>query len=200
MVIASDPQKARAYFTNVLTSRRSEDEKMMATYGLAILQAKELDFAKGLENMAKVKKYFPGHSILDVDAGVMYLDSGEIRRAAELFESAYKADPDDMYAAFYLAQANVKKGNIEGAERLYRKIMQAMPEYPQVYFELARIKTDQGQKGMGNFYLAKYYLFSGKVDFAREYFTMVKRDTTLSDSIRKEADQMLERLDKLEKL
>ena len=200
MVIASDPQKVRAYFTSILTSQRDEDEKMMARYGLAILQAKELNFDEALKNIDKVKAYFPGHSILDVDKGIMYLDSGETGRARELFESAAKEDPADMYAAFNLARTYAKAGNLETAEQLYRKVMTSMPEYAQVYFELGRIKTDQGHTGMGNFFLAKYYLYDGKLKFAREYFEKVRLDSTVTDHVREESVRILERLDTLENL
>lgn len=200
MLSASDPMKARTYFSNILASGRDQDERMMATYGLAILQAKDLNFAKGLEELAKVRKYFPGHSILDVDAGIMYLDSGDSKRAEELFESAVKADSDDLYATFHLARTYAKTGRLETAEKLFQKVMQAMPEYPQVYFELGQIKTDQGLGGISNFYLAKYYLYEGKLDFAREYLEKVKKDPAMSESMRNESEKLLERLDKLDKL
>ena len=126
--------------------------------------------------------------------------SGETGRATELFESAVKADPDDMYAAFHLARTYAKSGKLEAAEQLYQKVMQTMPEYPQVYFELGRIKSDQGQAWISNFFLAKYYLYEGKLDFAREYLKKVKRDPGTSDSIRSEVDKLLDRLDELKKL
>jgi len=198
MVSASDPKKTKAYLSNILTSDKDQDEKMMATYGLAILQAKEFNFTKGLEELAKVQSYFPGRSILDVDAGIMYLDSGNTRRAVELLKSASMADPDDMYAVFYLAQAYSKTGNMDTAEQLYRKIMRTMPEYPQVYFELGRIKSDQGIAWESNYYLAKYYLYEGKVDYAKEYLKKVKHNPASTEEIRNEADELLERLEKLE--
>lgn len=197
MVSMSDSQKERAYLSQILASGRDQDERMMATYGLAILQAKELNFSKGLEELAKVREYFPGHSILDVDAGIMYLDSGEPGRAEELFESAAKEDPDDMYAAFHLARTYSKTGRKEAAEQLFLKIMKVMPEYPQVYFELGQIKSDQRNMGTSNFYLAKYYLYEGKLDFAREYLEKVKNDGSLGEALRNEADELLEHLDTL---
>ena len=199
MVSASEPQKAKAYFSNILASGKDQDERMMATYGLAILQAKEFNFTKGLKELAKVQSYFPGHSILDVDAGVMYLDSGDTGRAVVLLESAAKDDPDDMYAAFYLAQAYSKTGKIEAAEQLYREIMRTMPEYPQVYFELGRIKSGQGLVWESNFYLAKYYLYEGKIDYAKEYLEKVKRNPASTEAIRNEAEELLDHLEKLEK-
>ena len=103
-----------------------------------------------------------------------------------------------MYAVFYLAQAYSKIGKIIAAEQLYQKIMQIMPEYPQVYFELGRIKSDQGIAWESNFYLAKYYLYEGKIDYAKEYFKKVKHNPASTEEIRNEADELLERLDELE--
>lgn len=197
MVITSDPQKVKAYFTSILSSGRDADEKMMATYGLALLQAKEFNFTAALENLAKVRKYFPGHSILDVDTGVVYMDSGDTNHAIELFESATKGNPEDMYAAFNLAQAFAKTGKSEKAEPLLQKVMNVMPQYPKVYFELGRIKTAQGDGGMGDYYLAKYYLYDGKMEFATQYFTKVSKDPTVSETVRDEAVQMLQKLDSL---
>lgn len=200
MVSVADSVKARAYFTNILGSGRDEDEKMMATYGLALLQAKELNFSAALENIDKVKKHFPDHAILDVDAAIMKLDSGQIADAIELFEQAVQENEYDMYAVFNLALAYTKTGNISEAERLYQQVLTALPEYPQVFFELARIKSNQGETGISNFYLAKYYLYNGKIEFAREHFTKVTNDTSIPESMRKESEGMLKRLDELEKL
>ncbi|MCL7487487.1 MAG: M48 family metalloprotease [Desulfobulbaceae bacterium] len=199
MVTVADPQKARSYFSSILAAGSDSGERMMATYGLAMLEARELNFSKALEHLARVREYYPERPILDVDAGIMYLDSGETEQAARLFEAAVKADPDDMYGAFHLARAYAKTGKLQAGEQLYRKVMQALPEYPQVYFELGRIKSDQGQIGTSNFYLAKYYLYEGKLEFAREYLVKVKKDPVVTESVRDEADVLLERLDRLEK-
>lgn len=200
MINASDPQKAREYFTRILAAGRDPEERMMASYGLAILHAKELNFSKALEELAKVQAFFPDRSILDVDAGIMHLDSGNLQKALELLESAYKANPDDMYAAFYLGQTYAKLGRPEAAGQIYLRVQQYMPEYPMVYFELGRIKSGQGNSGMSDYYLAKYYLYEGRLEFAREYLDRVKRNQELAGSMRSEADKLLKRLEELEKL
>jgi len=198
MVTVADPQKARAYFVNELSTSSEPEETAMATYGLALLEAKELNFAVALEHLAKVRSQFPNRNILDVDAGIMYLDSGDTDRAFELLSTAVQKDPDDMYAAFHLARAYEKKGQLERAEGLYNKVMNVMPEYSKIYFEVGRLKANQGYPGTSNFYLAKYYLYEGKLDLAREYFGKTKNDTTVSAAIQAESEKMLERLDELE--
>ena len=54
--------------------------------------------------------------------------------------------------------------------------------------------------GISNFYLAKYYLYSGKIEFAREHFVKVKNNPSVEEEIRNESERFLERLEELEKL
>ena len=105
-----------------------------------------------------------------------------------------------MYAGFHLARDLEKFGRIKAAEQLYAKVMSALPEYPRVYFEMGRIKTSQGNPGLSNFYLAKYYLYEGRLELAREYLKKTRSDTTVALPIQEEADRILLRLDELEKL
>ena len=198
IVSVHDPQKARAFFSNALATSQSPNERIMATYGLALLEARELNFSKAIENMMKVRNYYPDRSLLDVDAGIMYLDSGETERAFELLLQAYDADPYDMYAAFNLARAYEKKGQAETAVGLYNKVKTVMPEYSRIYFELGRIRADQGRVDESNFYLGEYYLFEGKMKLAREYLMKTKRSTTVSSTIQSEAEKLIAKLDKLE--
>lgn len=198
MVAAADPQKARAYFTGTMSSALDQAEAAMAAYGLALLEAKELNFARALDHLAMVRKQFPDRHILDVDTGIVYLDSGETEKALELLTTAAGKDPRDIYAAFHLARAYEKKGEVASAEKLYHRVMKVMPEYPKIYFELGRIKSKQGQPGMSNYYLAKYYLYEGKLELAREYLVKTKNETTVAESLRQEADTILQRLEELE--
>jgi predicted Zn-dependent protease len=199
MVAVSDPQKTRAYLIRTLAGGDAE-ETAMAAYGLALLEAKELNFAKALEHLARVKKRYPDRLIIDVDAGIVHLDSGDTATALELLEQAAGRNPHDMYAAFHLARACEKTGQVERAEKLFQQVMKIMPEYSQIYFELGRIKANQGQQGISEYYLAKYYLYEGKEELATEYFTKIKKNATVSDAMRAEAEEILQRLEELKKL
>ena len=201
MVQVNDPERARAFFANIISGGGSEGgEVAMATYGLALLEAKELNFAKALELLDKVRTHFPGRVLLDVDAGIMYLDAGKTEQAIELLAGAADKNTDDMYAAFHLARAYDKAGRGKEAEQLYAKVMSALPEYPRVYFEMGRIKASQGQGGVSNYYLAKYYMYEGRLELAQEYLKKTMDDSTVATAIQEEADRILARLEELEKL
>jgi predicted Zn-dependent protease len=199
MVLVDDPQKARAFFANTITSGKTPEEIAMATYGLALLEAKELNFAKALEYLDKVRVHFPDRIQLDIDSGIIRLDSGKPDQAIEILADAADKDPEDMYAAFHLARAYEKAGRIEPAEQLYAKVMSALPEYPKVYFEMGRVKANQGQPGLSNYYLAKYYLYEGRLELAREYLKKTRRDPSVATPVQEDADRILLRLEELEK-
>lgn len=200
MVQVNDPEKARAYFASIISGGGDPGETAMATYGLALLEAKELNYAKALEHLDKVRARFPDRSLLDSDAGIIHLDSGRTEQAIELLAGAAGKDPEDMYAAFHLARAYEKAGRGKDAEQLFAKVLSALPEYPRVYFELGRIKANQGQMGLSNYYLAKYYLYEGRLELAQEYFKKTVDDNTVATSVQEEADRILVRLEELEKL
>ena len=200
MVLVDDPQKARAFFVNTITSGQTPEEIAMATYGLALLEAKELNFVKALEYLDQVRVHFPGRILLDIDSGIIQLDSGKPEQAIELLASAAGKNPEDMYATFHLARAYEKAGRVEAAEQLYAKVMSALPEYPKVYFEMGRIKANQGRPGLSNYYLAKYYLYEGRLELAREYLKKTRKDPTVATPVQEDADRILLRLEELEKL
>jgi len=200
MVLSSDPQKTRIALANTLATAKSEEEKVMAEYGLALLEARELNFPKAFDYLAKVRAVYPNRTVVDIDAGLMHLDSGDVQEAVELLERALEKDPYNMYGVFNLARAYTKTGQNERAEELFGRVMKTMPEYSQVYFELGRIAANKGQQGTSNFYLAKYYMYEGKMDFAREYYAKAKKDASVPETIRTEADKLLQRLDELDKL
>jgi len=199
MTSGKDPQKVRMYFANALAASRNPEESAMATYGLALLEARELNFSQGLKNLEEVKRYFPNRNLLDIDTGVMYLDSGNIAKGFDVLAQAFQKDPNNMYAAFHLARAYEKKGERNEAERLYYQIMQVMPEYSRIYFELGRIKAAEKKTGESNFYLGKYYLYEGKLKLAREYLTKAKKDPSVPLSLQQESDKLLALLDNIEK-
>ncbi len=200
LVAGNDPQKARIYFTNSLALSKSREQSAMATYGLALLEAQGLNFKKALKDMALVRKQYPGRAILEVDAGVMYMDSGDLDRAYVLLNQAAGRDPNDMYAAVNLARVLEKKGKIKAAEQLYDKVALAMPEYAKVYYDLGRIKEKEGMMGVSYFYLGKYYLYEGKIKFAGQYLNQSKNDKSVPASLRSEAAKLLQQLEKLKLL
>lgn len=193
------PEELRLYCTNVLSSSKDQEQKVMAHYGLALLEQQETNFVEAVRQLEIVRKKFPKEDILNVDMGTILLQSGHIEQATISLEAAYKRDPTDMYAAFQLAQAMAKQGKTKEAERLYLEIAKSVPEYSKLYYELGRINADRGRAGISNFFLAKYYLYEGRMKYAKQYLKRAVKDSSVSASMQKEAREILSRLKVLEK-
>jgi len=73
-----------------------------------------------------------------------------------------------------------------------------MPEYSRLYYELGRLKADQEQQAVSNFYLAKYYLYEGRMKFAKQYLKQSAKSKSLPQSMKDEAQSTLDRLEELE--
>jgi predicted Zn-dependent protease len=77
-------------------------------------------------------------------------------------------------------------------------VAKSMPEYSKLYYELGRMKANQGAQGVSNFYLAKYYLYEGRIKYAKQYLKRASKDKTVPVSMQEEATSILDRLKKLE--
>ncbi len=73
-----------------------------------------------------------------------------------------------------------------------------MPEYSKLYYELGRLKANGEAQGISNFYLGKYYLYEGRIKYAKQYLKRATKDTTVPASMQEEAKSILDRLKKLE--
>ena len=189
----------RVSCANSLASGRDAEQSTMARYCLALLDGQEANFDEAVKQLKLVQGKYPHKNILNVDLGTLYMDSGKIDQALPILEKAYRRDTIDMYAAFRLAQALEKTGNVVRAEKIYRQVLKVMPEYSQLYYALGRLKANQGKSGVSNFYLAKYYLFEGRMKFAKQYLKRASRDKSIPVALQNEAQAILDRLKTLEK-
>lgn len=193
-----DPEDLRVHCANTLASTEDEVQVAMAHYGLSLISAQEHQFKEAHKQLAIVQNAFPGRDILTIDRAALYIDEGAFDKAVPLLRRMYQRDPTDMYCTFTLAGAMVMKGQLEEAEKLYLEVAKNIPEYSQVYYELARVKSGQGEKGASTFYLAKYYLYEGRVKYAKQYLRRLEKDPQVPAEMQEEAKAILKRLKELE--
>lgn len=193
-----DPEDLRAHYANTLASTEDSVQVAMAHYGLALLSAQENKFQEAQKHLAIVRNEFPGRDILKVDLAALYIDAGELEKAVPLLRLMHERNPEDMYGTFKLAGLMAVKGRYEEAEKFYLEVAKNMPNYSQVYYELARVKSGQEERDASTFYLAKYYLYEGRVKYAKQYLSRLEKNTEVSDDLRKKAKVILKRLKELE--
>ena len=198
MLQSMDLEQMRIDCTNLVTSSKDPEQRIMAQYGLALIARQNHNFSRAAELLKKVEARYPDRDILEVDTAVLKMAAGRVGEAVDLLQHAVKRDPTDMYAVFELAKARIQQKEYARAEKLLQQVARAMPEYSQMYYEIARVKADQGLNNESRFYLGKYSLYEGRMKQAKQYFTRAKNDTTLPEPLRNEASAILERLKKLE--
>lgn len=199
MFQSMDFEQVRIACTNIVSTSKDPEQQIMAQYGLALLAMEEHNFVRAAELLEKVRQKYPGQDILEVDTAVLQMEAGEMDNGISLLQHAVKRDPTDMYATFELAKAYSKQKQYIEAENLLEKVAQAMPEYSQLYYEIARVKAEQEQETESRFYLGKYSLYEGRIKQAKQYLGRSAKDKALPESLRNEATAILERLKKLEK-
>jgi predicted Zn-dependent protease len=193
-----EPEELRIHCANTLASTDEPVKTAMAHYGLALLSMQENKFKEAHNHLTIVQNEFPGQDILKIDQAALYITSGELEKGIRLLRRMYQRDPTDMYCAFTFAGAMAQKGQLEEAEKLYLEVAKNIPEYSQAYYELARVKSGQGKRGASTFYLAKYYLYEGRIKHAKQYLRRVKQDPQVPPALQEEADAILKRLKELE--
>jgi len=191
-------------FRNYLASRMSDEhvtllERTMAKYGLSQVEREANNHERSLALLREVTAALPDRSVLLVDLGREELALGNKSKALELFLKASRQDPADLWAVFQLALAQVELGNIKEAEANFFTVVRETPEYSKVYYELGKLRSNQGKKGEASYYLGKYYLYEGRIELARKNFRLALRDRSLPAKIAEDAEVMLDTIHRLEK-
>ncbi|MBP7518572.1 MAG: hypothetical protein KA768_12130, partial [Desulfobulbus sp.] len=110
-----------------------------------------------------------------------------------------RRDPTDMYATSLPIRVELQQGNTDRAEQLLRKLQAALPEYPQLYFDLGQVEANRGHEGASLFYLGKYNLYRGRDKIARQYLSRSSKDTSVPEKLRNEAKVILDKLEEFDK-
>lgn len=199
LVQSMDLDRLQQYCTITLDRDTDIDTQRMARFGLALIAAENRRFDQALQELAIVQGQYPDREILKVDQALILQMAGRLREAKPLLEESLRRNPTDLYTLFQLGRVEAGSGNPARAELLLKQVAQAMPEYPQVYFELGQLEANRGAEGNSLFYLGKYYLYRGQEDLAVQNLKRAGRDAGLPESIREEARQILAELERIKK-
>ncbi|MFV0439304.1 MAG: M48 family metalloprotease [Desulfopila sp.] len=200
MVQSTDSFSFREYLSNVISDgKKSEHERAMARYGLSQLEMVLKNTDAALKQLEQVIAIYPDRTILLVDKGIILYNGGQYDAARKLLEQAVNRNPDDMYAAFYLAKICQLQGDLSRAKTLFDTVSYTLPEYSKVYFELGRIASLQQQSAASALYLGKYYLYEGKLDSAEHSFKAALQDARATAGQKEEGQQLLDTIERLKK-
>ncbi|MDO9041532.1 MAG: M48 family metalloprotease [Desulfocapsaceae bacterium] len=173
-------------------------ERIMAKYGLSQVEREASNYERSQVLLKEVIAAFPDKSILLVDLGRGELALGHKDKALELTLKASRQNPADLWAVFQLAKIYQELGNTKEAEVNLFTVAREMPQYSQVYFEIGKLRSDQGNKGEASYYLGKHYLYEGRIKLAKENFKHVVMDASLPHLMLEDAVEILATIKRLE--
>lgn len=199
LVQAADLERLRVHLANAMASSTDGEQRTMAHFGQALLDAQDHKFDQALRHLATVRERYPHKEILEIDRAVILTQSGRYEEAGVVLEQAVRRNPTDIYGVYQLARMELMRGNNARAEQLLQRVAVVMPEYPQLYFDLGQLEANRGREGASTFYLGKHNLYRGRIKEAILYLNRAARDTGVPEKMRAEAKATVERLKELEK-
>ena len=194
--LSENLNKLKARYNRQIRNAEDQETKIFAQYGLSLIYLEEGEYSRAIEGLTAVNNFFHDRVNVWVDLGRAYLSNGELNQALKYFKKARTSDPGNWYAAYYLALALEKKGEIVRAEQLYRQVQGHVPDYPAVYLQLAKIAGDQGDAGLSHFYLGLSYFYDGNFSSSRFHFNKAK-EVIQSKEMLKEIEENLAKIKEL---
>lgn len=184
-------------FRNYLVSRISASnltklEQSMAKYGLSQVEHEASNYERSRALLQEVIAEIPDRPILLVDLARAELALGKKEKAVELLQRAHQLNPDDLWAIFQLASIYLDNDKLRDAEEYLFTVAGAIPEYAKVYYELGSLRAKQGKKVESSYYLAKYYLFEGRIKLAKKSLEKLVEQRMLPAQLHQDADAMLD--------
>ncbi len=199
--MSKDPQVLAPQLRRILDNDKVNDiEKTMAHYGLAQTYIAQAQYAQAESSMKKVLTKLNNRPILKTDMGALLYESGRYKEALALFQKARKEDPDCWYTSYNLAKALQQMGKISQALRLYEELLDKLPDYSKLYFQISKIKAGQGEKASGYYYLGVYYWYEGNQNRAKYNLKKAQDELPEGNIIKEKAKVMLEKIEELEKI
>ena len=190
----------RARMASLLANETTPElQKDMANYGMAQLARSENNFRDARVLLDKLIDKYPQKMNLMVDKGVLEFEDGKYTLSERLLREAIDHNRNDMYAIYTLGLLLQRTKRSEDAIKQFKIVENELPQYADVYFSLGQIYSNQKQGGLAHLYLGKFNLYEGKLELAKHNFIAASRDKSLTGKDKKEAKNLLELIEKLNK-
>ena len=198
--LTKEPEKLVSFYQNQLSSlEKDSPEIAMIHYGLSQAYLAAADYMKAEDALRKAMEVYNDKTILKTDLGVIYFKSGNYKMALSQLQEAEKAERNNAYTIFNLAMTYEKTGELQKAADLYEGLLSMMPDYSQLYFQLANIKASLGNKGEGFYYYGNYYWYEGDLNNAKYHYTKAVSLLPQDNPLKKDAENMLKKITRFEK-
>lgn len=198
MVATKDPATIRALYSRK-AAEGTDLQSVMAQYGLALIAQAGADYAKAETLLKSVIAAYPDRPILKTDLAALYMQSGRIHEALPLLKASQAEDPRSSYTKYTLAQALEQTGEPKKALALYQDLLQELPDHAMLQRTVGNLETNMGRKGVGHYYLGRYFWLEGDSKNATYHLNATLGDPTVDPPILAKAKTLLAEMIRIEK-
>ena len=125
------------------------------------------EFDESLKYVFQAERLDPRNTDLMNLKGRIYLNTGELSSAKDVFSSVLEIEENNIEAEFGLAELDVASGQLVTAERRYENVLLVSPESRKALLSLVLINDDAGRMENAEVYLRKALQFYADNAFVR---------------------------------
>lgn len=198
MVSTKDPANLRALYTRKANEGK-DLQSVMAQYGLALIAQAGADYTTAETLLKSVIASYPDRPILKTDLAALYMQSGRTPEALPLLNASQAADHRSSYTKYTLAQALEQTGEQKKALTLYRDLLPELTDHAMLQRTVGNLETRMGRKGVGHYYLGRYFWLEGDSKNAKYHLAATLGDMTVDAPIMTKAKTLLADIIRIEK-
>ena len=168
----------------------TEATRLNPAYGEAYFKLAECFYAideyeLALTNLDFASKYIKNRSDVENLKGFCFIGLGDLTKAENIFVTVLKSFPNDVDARFGLAELNILKGRVSGAEKEYKQALSRQNTNKKALLSLALVSDELGNNGAANNYInqaLKYHSGNPEVYYFAAYLAVKQGDLSQAES------------------
>jgi len=137
-----------------------------ARYGLVLALVRQGENARAVETAIALRADYPEYPLYGIVLAEALLADGKALEAVEVLESVQEQEGVAVIAAYYLADALMKSGQLKAARLSLRRALREAPENAALYKLLARIEGERNQWAQSFQALAEYHFLRDELEQA----------------------------------
>ena len=198
MSLSRDPATLRPQLLR-LADQGQGPKKIMAQYRLALIAQAGADYAKAHQLMQTVIDAYPKQTILKTDLATILAQAGQQREALEMLNAAHSAEPNSAYTTYILAQNLEQTGDQQKALALFRELLPVIPDHAMLHHSLGNLETRLGKKGVGHYFLGRYFWLEGDAKNAKYHLDEAMKDAAIDQTTLAKTKTLQEDIERIEK-
>lgn len=174
-------------YQTISTRLAKDPENAALNYGMGLVYARKQRKQEALDHLKKALDLRMLDAMILTDLGRVYLMEGYPQKALNVLQGIESEPGTGILARLYQARAHLDLSDIVKAERGYKAVINKAPDaFPEAYFNLARIKSMNQEKGLSHYYLGVHYQMTGNsknaVHHLKKSITDLNDDAKIADA------------------